>query len=95
MKGFVSKAKTLPIGQGLVVEHVPLQTDSVTEHRTEVQPCSWERTVCGDTPLVRAWGLEPQRGQHENLNLACLPIPSCPLIKLYGHHNTLQSVCQL
>ena len=28
--------------------------------------------------LVRAWGLEPQRRKHENLNLACLPISSCP-----------------
>ena len=28
--------------------------------------------------MVRAWGLEPQRRKHENLNLACLPIPSCP-----------------
>ena len=28
--------------------------------------------------MVRAVGLEPTRRKHENLNLACLPIPSRP-----------------
>ena len=28
--------------------------------------------------MVRATGLEPARRRHENLNLACLPIPSRP-----------------
>lgn len=40
---------------------------------------SEQSSLCSD--VVRAWGLEPQRRRHENLNLACLPIPSCPRIQ--------------
>ena len=29
---------------------------------------------------MRATGLEPARGYHQNLNLARLPIPPCPLV---------------
>lgn len=31
-----------------------------------------------DAGLVRVTGVEPARRKHENLNLACLPISSCP-----------------
>ena len=37
---------------------------------------------CESRLLVRAWGLEPQRTRHRNLNPACLPIPSCPHVTM-------------
>lgn len=36
-----------------------------------------------ETILVRVTGLEPARDYHQNLNLACLPIPPHPRDKSY------------
>lgn len=43
--------------------------------------------------MVRVTGLEPARGYHQNLNLACLPIPPHP--QLPGYYITNKKVMQV
>ena len=55
--------------------------DGIHEKSTPKRAFSEKRgryAVRGD--VVRAWGFEPQRTRHRNLNPACLPIPSCPRV---------------
>ena len=63
----------------------------------QVKNSAKEKSVCGEIPqrflLVRVTGLEPARRGHQNLNLARLPIPPYPQIRLvypfYGYLSIL------